>query len=260
MRRRLQGDDVEAPVQQLRARGYGELVEAVDGARLERGRHRRLFRVEGPLDLGRQCRGSPVVGVPHEDRPDVRGVALHLEPAGAGEFLLVVRVVVPFRDDDHVVVVVGHRVGPGRVRVHEVEGDGGVVNLHHAGRVECAAEDRQGVGRALRVGLGLEAVDDVVHGHGRTVVELHALADLEGPHRGVGVGAPACRQPGVIVEALVGENEELAHVADEFQAALVGDRDRVNGGSRDEDACLDGRACLARCRPGAARHGRRGRR
>jgi hypothetical protein len=53
---------------------------------------------------------------------------------------------------------------------------------------------------------------------------------------------------------MVGEDEELADVADQLQATLVGDRDRVDRGGGHEDPRLDGRSGL----PGRGRAAARG--
>src|SRR5262249_15574378 len=226
---------------------------AIDAARLERGGHRRLVWVEGELHLRREGFLPPVVRVAHEGGPGARRVALLHEWPGAWPGRLVLAVVEALRHDDHVVVVFGDRVDEAAVRGLEVEGDGSVVDLLHATGVENAAEHRERVGLALRVALGLEAVDDVVHGHRRAVVVLHALADLERPHRGIGVWLPGGRQPRVVTAVLVAEDQELADVAEQFEATLVGDRDRVNRGGRDEDTSPDGAAGLAGWRLASAR-------
>ena len=221
---------------------------------LQGRRHGRLGGIEREIDLRRQRRLPPVVRVTDHARAHVGRVARLHEPAGTGPLFLVVTEVKIVRHDDRVVVVLGQRVHEVRGRGIEVEGDRLLVHLLHPVRGERAAEDRQRVARVLRVSLFLDAVDHVVDRHRRAVVELHPLPDLERPHRRIRVGAPARRQPRMIGVRVVGEDQELADVADQFQATLVGDGDRVDRGGGHEDPRLDVRAGLARRgRAGAGR-------
>jgi len=140
----------------------------------------------------------------------------------------------------------------------KMERDGAVVDLHDAIRSQRAGEHRQGVRRALGVALGLEAVNDVIDGHRRAVVELDSRPDLEGPYRCVGARAPACRQPRVVIVVLVSKDEPLADLTEHLQAALVGDRDRVDRRGRHADAGLDRRPGLALCCRARSAAGRAG--
>src|SRR5262249_10230951 len=107
----------------------------------------------------------------------------------------------------------------------------------------------------LWVRLGLEAVDHVVDCHRLAVTELHPLADLKGPYGGVGVGRPALGEPGMVLQLVVGEDQELTNLIDTLNAALVGDSDRVDGRGRRDHANIDGGPALA----GGRRGGRGGR-
>ena len=195
VRARLQLDDVVrgAGGEQLLAAGHRELPDDVDRPAGQREDLRRLVGVERELGGRGQRLGAPVLLVAGERRADLRRVALHHERAGADERALPVRRVVVVRDDDHVVVVGRGQVREVPVRGLEVEGDGEVVDLLHAGRGEHAAEGGQRVRRVLRVGLQLVGVHDVVGGERRAVVELDALADLERPHVRGRVRRPARR-------------------------------------------------------------------
>ena len=113
-----------------------------------------------------------------------------------------------------------------------------------AGRSD-AAERAERVGRALGVGLQLVGVDDVVGRERRAVVELDAAAELERPHRRVGVGAPALGQHRHELQARVGDAQVLTRLAEHVEAALVGDGDRVDRRGRRDDAGLDDAAGLA---------------
>ena len=243
MQRRAEVDDVVLVAdEQLRAVGDAELVEGVDRARFECGDHRGLGRIEGPLDFRRKSRGSPVVRAACEYGTDVRCVARHLEVPRPDELGLELRVVVALRDHDHVVVVRRNGVGERAVSGLEVKSDRLVVHLDDAGGRQGSREHREGVTAVLLFGLRLEAVDDVIDGHRRAVVELHALADLERPHRPVRIRAPTCRQPRLVLELIICEDEVFSDVSKELQSALVIDRERVDGAGRREDPGANRRA------------------
>ena len=162
------------------------------------------------------------------------------------------RGVVVVRQDDHVVVVGRREVGEVAVRRVQVECDREVVDLLHAGRRQHATERRQRSALARRVGLQLVGVDHVISGERGAVVELDALADLEGPDIGGRVRRPACGQHRLQGQGLVRQAEVLTGLGQHVQAALISDGDRVNRPGGGDDSGLD--------RGGAGGGARRGRR
>ena len=231
--------------EQRAAAGDGELRDHVDLARLQREHARLLLAVEA--DLGRvRVRLAllvPVLGVLAERRALPLRELVEDERARAVHGLLVVAVVVGGQDD-RVVVVRAQQVRERAVRRLERELDRGGVGGLRAVLGQEAGEGRQRLGRAVGVGEAVDRGGDVLGRHLLAVVELDALADLERPHRGVLVGLPALGQARHRVELGVRPDEVLAALREHREAAVVGDRDRVDRAGRRVDRRGDVAALL----------------
>ena len=121
--------------------------------------------------------------------------------------------------DDRLVGHAAEQVREDAVGGLEVELDRRIVDLRRAAWREHPAVRRERLG--VRAGQALERRHDVVCRHRRAVVELHTLAQLDGPRlRAVG-GRPAGRQAGKDLRRLVD--------VDELLAGDVRDRERAEG-------------------------------
>ncbi|MCY1293653.1 hypothetical protein D9M70_429200 [compost metagenome] len=198
---------------------------------------------------------APVVGILFEGGANAGFEARHLVGAGADHRVGTVETAV--RLDDKVVVGQQQRqVGIAfRECQHELAAVGldFLDRLHHA---ECARF-------RLVIGVALQRLDDVVERQLLAVVELHALADVEGPGRCVGRGLPgfgkcrhrcACRR--------MAFDQHVAPVASDDEHELrkrLGRVLRVGGGGTFE-AELQMAAALRLLRRRAGRKQRAGRR
>jgi hypothetical protein len=195
------------------------------------------------------------MGVGHELRALVGGVALERERAGPDERLAPFAEVGALGDDDRVVVVGGDDVGEVPVGRLQMEGHRVGVDLLDAAGRQHALERRQRVGGVLGVGQLLEGVDHVVGGHRLAVGELDALAQGERPHRAVAVVRPLGGQHRLQLELqVVVEGQELAGLGQHRAAAGIVDQHRVHRrrrrlGGELERAALGGAArARRRCR------------
>ncbi len=208
------------------------------------GQHARLeVLVEDPFRAVRQRLRPPIAVEAGEGGADLGRVFLQLEGAGADEVLLEIAGIVG-RDDDGVVVVGGDDVGEVAVGRVEMEGDGVVVDLLGPTLGQRALEGGERVGGVLRIGQAVDGGDHVVGLHLVAVVELHALADLEGPDRAVLIGLPALGQDRLQPEIGAGDRQELAGLQQHHQPAIVVDGDGIDGARRQRGSGADGAAGL----------------
>ena len=117
-----------------------------------------------------------------------------------------------------------------------------VVGRLRAALRQHAGERGEGVAAGLGIGLVVERRRDILRGHRLAVLELHALADLERPLRGVRVGLPALGEPRHGLELAVREDQVLARLPEDGEGALVVDHDRVEVAARGLEARPEGPA------------------
>jgi hypothetical protein len=162
------------------------------------------------------------------------------------------------RHDDGVVVVGRQRIGEAAVGCIEVEFHRVVVDLAGSTSRKHALECGKRVRAVGRVGDAVDRGNHVLGRHFAAVMEFHALADLEGPDRAVGIRRPAFGECGPGDEVLAGENQRFGGLAEHRYAARIAELDRLDGGCRHLHAQADGAAlglCARRCRKAAEAHG-----
>ena len=182
------------------------------GGRVDDGDHLDLVEVAAPR--------VPVVRVPLEIDAHPRLEALDPVRAGA-DAGLPVGLAALARQDRQVVVADDER----EVGISGIEGeDHGVLAV--GGDVGDRRDDRLGGGLRVLAAVVVDGCDHVLGRHLPAVVVGHALAQLEGPGRGVGRGLPALREL-ADQRAVTGHLGEVVAVAmghGDGEAVLVGRR------------------------------------
>ena len=263
----MHDEDVVAAAGHVLDRDAGNALDEIDDLRLDAVDH---------VDLSALQRGGARGGVVDHDDLDLVGEA-HLvahpvvgealaaladtglvdrDLVGAGRDAGIGRVLAATRLDDQ--VIVGHQIGKVGIRFLERHDDILAVDLHRFD----ALHDAERAGLRFLVRVALERLQHVVGGHRLAVVELDAVADLEGPLLGVVRRADLLGDPVLKAAFRRQRNEIFAPALAEGEWYLAEEARRVEavGGlaalhARLDDAALHGTGSLCGAREEGIREG-----